>query len=360
MSTSSFNDNLNHSLQGWCRELGFDSWGSCSLLTPVSLEFYRSWIAQNYHGEMEYLQRHLPQKENPKLLNARLESAFVFSYPYVPHPRPLASPSKNLRTAFYSQGEDYHLWLKQKLESIAQNLRGLFPDEVFLCLTDSSPILERDLAYRSGLGWVGKNTCLIDPERGSFFLIGEIVTSLKFDSGVELVHDFCGTCTRCLDICPTKALESPKLLNAQKCISYLTIESRQIPEPSLRQGVGDWFFGCDLCQTVCPWNQKAFRQSPQLGSTKLEVAPLRSLKAEQREQLIQELREILSLSGKKLQKKYESSPLQRAGPFGLRRNAILVATNQGLKELKPEIQKWVEDTKLAPLAQWSLTELGAL
>jgi len=357
MSTSSFYDNLNQSLDPLCKELGFDSWGSCSLMTPVSLEFYRSWIEQNYHGEMDYLKKHLAQKENPKLLHARLESALVFSHFYIPHPEPLESTPKQLRTAFYSQGGDYHFWLKQKLEALAEKLRQLYPNEIFLSLTDSSPVLERDLAYRAGLGWVGKNTCLIDPEKGSFFLIGEIVTSLRLQGTVEPVHDFCGTCTRCLDICPTQALEKPRLLNAQKCISYLTIESRQIPSEDLRKGVGDWFFGCDLCQTVCPWNQKAFKQSETLEPSLLELTSSRTLNSDSRQSLIEELKEILTLSGKKLQKKYESSPLQRAGPFGLRRNAILVATNQGLQELRTEISSWGQDEKLGPLVQWSLQQL---
>lgn len=353
MSTSSLNDNLNQSLNEWSDQQGFSHWGISPLSSPVSLEFYKSWIEQNYHGEMEYLKRHLPQKENPKLLDSRIESAFIFAYNYIPHPKPTGTESETLRSAFYSQGEDYHFWLKEKLEAIAIQLRALYPDEVFLCLTDSSPILERDLAYRAGLGWVGKNTCLIHPQKGSFFLIGEIVSSMKLQNSAALVHDFCGTCTRCLDICPTKALEAPRLLNAQKCISYLTIESRQIPNADLRSGIGDWFFGCDLCQTVCPWNEKAFKRTQVL-----EKSHKRDLDSKARENLIHELNEILTLSGKKLQKKFENSPLQRAGPFGLRRNAIVVATNQNLHELRESIRFWSKDEKLAPLVEWSLSSFA--
>jgi epoxyqueuosine reductase len=146
-------------------------------------------------------------------------------------------------------------------------------------------------------------------------------------------------------------------LNAQKCISYLTIESRQLPAPSLRTGIGDLFFGCDLCQTVCPWNGKAFKTQLHLSTELLEKDPKRTLDESGREELIAELREILSLSGKKLEKKYQGSPLKRAGPFGLRRNAIIVATNQKLQELKPEISTWLEDEKLKELVTWSLLQL---
>ncbi len=390
---SSLQENLNGYLTQWSMNHGFSHWGASSLENPLSIEFYRQWIEQNYHGEMEYLKRHLPLKENPKLINERLESALVFAHPYVPHPRPLESlepltsfspelspanpsfadspstldtpassktlPASSLRKAFYAKGEDYHYWLKEKLELVASQLREQYPHEIFLCLTDSSPVLERDLAYRAGLGWVGKNTCLIHPQHGSFFLIGEIATSLRFESSLRPVHDFCGTCTRCIDVCPTKALESPRLLNAQKCISYLTIESRELPPVELRSGIGDWFFGCDLCQTVCPWNEKAFKKELQITARpQLETTQLRELSSAGREELICELREILTLSGKKIEKKFQGSPLKRAGPFGLRRNAIIVATNQALHELVPEISGWKKDEKLRELVSWSLSLLS--
>jgi epoxyqueuosine reductase len=362
MSMSSLQENLNGNLTQWSINQGFSHWGASSLENPISLEFYRQWIEQNYHGEMEYLKRHLPLKENPKLINERLESALIFAHPYVPHPKPLKSESEtlsSLRKAFYAKGEDYHFWLKEKLEVIAARLREQFPHEVFLCLSDSSPILERDLAYRAGLGWVGKNTCLIDPQHGSFFLIGEIVTSLHLESTLKTAPDFCGTCTRCMDVCPTKAIEAPRLLNAQKCISYLTIESRELPPPELRAGIGDWFFGCDLCQTVCPWNEKAFRKEIHIWPRPpLETAHRRELSESARQDLIHELREILTLSGKKIEKKYHGSPLKRAGPFGLRRNAIIVATNHDLHELKPEISNWERDEKLRELVHWSLSGLS--
>lgn len=339
---------LSQQLDLWATENGLSQWGVASLHKPVSLEFYKTWVEKKYFAEMEYLRTHLPIKENPRLLNARIETAIVFSHPYLPHPEP--TPSGAARTALYAQGADYHFWLREKLERIAQSLRTLFPEEIFLSYTDSSPILERDLAYRAGLGWVGKNTCLIQPQKGSFFLIGEIATSLALKETLTPVHDFCGSCTRCIDICPTQALESPRLLNAEKCISYLTIESRESPPLPLRKSIGDHFFGCDLCQTICPWNQKVFGKA-------LEIQPRRELSLDDREALILELREILTLSGKKLQKLFAETALMRAGPFGLRRNALIVAANQGLTELMGEISSLQSHSQLGELAGWARAQL---
>jgi epoxyqueuosine reductase len=327
--------------------LGFAQVGATELKNPLSLDFYKSWLAHGYHGDMEYLASHLPQKENPGLIHPRLESALVFTFKYLPHPFPAAN--QTLRIAQYVGNSDYHLWLKEKLQFVCEELKKEYPNEIFLPMTDSTPVLERDLAVRSGLGWFGKNTCLLSREEGSFSFIGEILTSLKISSAASLSADFCGTCTRCMDICPTQALEAPRLLNANKCISYLTIESQNLPEESLRSKIGDWFFGCDLCQTVCPWNQKVFGKN-------LETNSHRDLSGS-REALIEELRLFLTLSGKQLQKKFGDSPLIRARPFGLRRNAIIVATNQGLKELISEISAFKTDDRLGPLVEWSLKNL---
>jgi len=337
------------------KNLGFlqMGWAELSPTDNSGVERYRQWLSQNHHGEMEYLKRHLPIKENPELLKLGLKSAFVFSFPYFPHPAPLESlaDSENpLRIALYAQGEDYHHWLQAKLEDIQKDLQLEYPGEIFLSATDSKPVLERDLAHRAGLGWFGKNTCLIDRKHGSLFLIGEVLTSLELTKKMEISADFCGTCTRCIDICPTEALEEPRRLNANKCISYLTIESPTSPPENLRSSIGDWFFGCDLCQTVCPWNQKIFKE-------KLEVIPTRSLTLEQKQKLTEELRLILKLSGKQLLKKYLGSPLSRAGHRGLRRNAMLVIANQKIQGLHTEIETWLSDEKLGELAKWTLAQL---
>ena len=285
---------------------------------------------------MLYLHQHLQAKKNPQSHFSGFQSVFSVGMSYVPHPAP-RSVFKAARIALYAQGDDYHRWLKEKLQHCAQTLSQEFPDERFLVLTDSAPFLERDQASAGGIGWIGKNTCLLIRPNGSLFLIGEILTSLKSpQKSTEGALDFCGTCNRCLEACPTGAFIEPRKLDARKCISYWTIESRKIPPEDLRSQIGDWLFGCDICQTVCPWNQKTLMQltNPQ----------------HPRRFLVEDLREILTLSGKKLEKKIQSTPLQRAGTFGLRRNAMIVAGNLRLLELEPEIKAWGHDQKLGKLA----------
>ncbi len=326
--------------------------GFTPLSKPLTFEFYEEWLKENLNGEMSYLKDHAPIKKNPQLKWARARTALVFAMPYYPHPeKKMDFPLKQARLSLYAQGYDYHFWFKDRMNQLCTLLKAEFPEEEFLSFTDSSPILERDLARRAKLGWVGKNTCLIHPKKGSLFFIGEIYTSLTaMDSPIELLPDFCGTCTRCIDICPTQAFIEPRKMDATKCISYLTIESRSIPPENLRDKMGDWFFGCDLCQTVCPWNEKIFK-----GQLNKEAQLV--MKENDLDILIEELRYILTSSGKKLEKDFWGTPLARAGSFGLKRNALIVLGNKKLGELKNEVLSLVHHEKLGPLAEWALTKI---
>lgn len=331
------------------KDSGFDHYGWAQLKRPFSLDIYESWIKDGLHGSMEYLKRHLPLKENPQKVLPQARSALVIATPYVPHPKAPSAITHN-RTALYSQGEDYHLWFKEELEKLKVKLESEFPDEHFTCFTDSGPVLERDLAARAGLGWIGKNTCLIHTQKGSLFFLGEIYTSLEINTAEVLHPDRCGTCTRCIDVCPTKAIEEPRKLNATKCISYWTIESKAPAPENLRSQIGDWLFGCDLCQTVCPWNEKAF--GPSMKTLSMPTKP------NQREDLIHELRYILRTSNKELEKRWENSPLERAGGRGLKKNAVIVATNLNLSELREDIEELEQTSEhLKDLCRWALLNI---
>lgn len=334
------------------QELGFSHFGFTSLNKPLSFDYYREWLKEGLHGDMKYLEEHAPIKEEPQIKWPRARSALVFAIPYYPHPEKKADfPLKQARVSLYAQGMDYHFWFKARMAELCKKLQEILPEEEFLPFTDSSPVLERDLAKRAGLGWVGKNTCLIHPKKGSLFFIGEIYTSLDLNTTFEPLPDFCGTCRRCIDICPTNALLEPKKMDARKCISYLTIESRQVPAPELREKIGDWFFGCDLCQTVCPWNQKVFKGQ-------LNIEKNLSLNTQQADDLSEDLRYILTASGKKLTKDFLGTPLARAGSFGLKRNALIVVANRKMVSLKNEVSELLTHEKLGELAAWTLAILN--
>ncbi|MFS4459753.1 tRNA epoxyqueuosine(34) reductase QueG [Bdellovibrio sp. HCB2-146] len=342
---------IRESIEQASQELGFSHFGWSPLQRPLSFEFYESWLQEGLHGDMKYLAEHAPTKAEPQIRWPRAQSALVFAIPYFPHPEPAATQKlSSARVSLYAQGMDYHFWFKERMTKLCSQLSEQFPGEEFLAFTDSSPILERDLARRAGLGWVGKNTCVIHPKKGSLFFIGEIYTSLQLTTDFEPLPDFCGTCTRCIDICPTGALLEPRKMDARKCISYLTIESRQLPEENLREAIGDWFFGCDLCQTVCPWNQKVFK-----GQLSIEKKTV--LSEDQRTSLIKDMRYILTASGKQLSRDFLGTPLARAGSFGLKRNALIVSANQNLHELKVEIESLLEHEKLGELASWALSKI---
>lgn len=328
--------------------LGFSHFGIAELKKPVSFVHYETWLEQGFQAKMGYLERHAPLKEYPQKTFSPAQSAFVFAAPYWPHPEG-PSPLKSSRVALYAQGADYHHWLKQKMQTLVDQLQKKYPDETFLTLTDSAPLLERDLAHKASLGWFGKNTCLIHPKKGSLFLIGEILTSLKINLQTEPLPDFCGTCQKCIQICPTGALVAPQKLDANKCISYLTIESREIPPIDLRKKIGDWLFGCDLCQTICPWNEKIFKGQ-------LSISKTLTLDSTQELNLIEELRWLLITSHKQIQKKLFGTPLLRAGAKNLKRNALIVIGNRKMTALKTEVEGFVSHPELAELARWTLEQ----
>ncbi len=340
-------------------QMQFDLIGLTDLKRPLTIDFYKKWLDQGLFGDMDYLKNHFDAKAHPQNIEPTLLSALTIGHHYYPvFDKPAVS--KPARIAMYAQNNDYHFWLKEKLNQTILLLKKEFPDHVFLPFVDSGPVLERDLAYRSGLGWFGKNTCLIHHQKGSLFFIAEILTSLPINESNALsitAHpDLCGTCTKCIDICPTQALTKDKTMKADQCISYLTIESKKTAPIHLRKKIGDWFFGCDLCQTVCPWNQKVFKLNN--AATNLKSSDqLLHLNDQEEMDLKVFLKDILNSSNKSLQKKMTGSALFRAAGFGLKRNAMIVIANRKIKDLEDDVKLYLKDEKLAELAQWTLSEL---
>lgn len=327
------------------------------LATPLTINFYEKWLSKNYHAEMGYLATHLQIKKNPQLLNEKLRSVITISQSYFPTVEALDRLFP-VRVATYAQNKDYHFWLKEKLVKIIAELQRLYPNDFFLPFVDSGPVLERNWAYENGLGWFGKNTCLIHPQHGSLFFIAEIFTTLTTaEKTWEPLPDFCGKCTKCIDICPTNALIEPHVLKADLCISYLTIEAKTVPAVDLRAKMGDWFFGCDLCQTTCPWNEKIFRKLDLQPMSATDTTLQLKLSEPAKTELIEFLRNVLNSSNKKLAKDFAGTALSRAGGNGLKRNALIVIANRKIIELRTEVHEQLDHPKLGELAAWCFKQL---
>lgn len=314
---------------------------------PLSFDIYQEWIAEGHNGEMAYLQRHLPEKENPQKRWPKMRSAAVLLVPYEKRSR--TERLQAARTALYSQSQDYHERIPKRFANLMSELNQKFSNEAFVLVTDSTPIMERDLAFKAGLGWFGKNSCLIHRQKGSLFLIAEILMSFDLKQAAVTSVDHCGKCDKCIQACPTQAIQPNRTLDSKRCISYWTIESKTIPPLALAEKFNDWLFGCDICQTVCPWNEKAFGRK----EMQLESLPRRSKTAE----LTDELRWILQVDAAEFKAAFAGSPVLRAKAQGLKRNALIVIGNLGLRELSPEVSNLDSDPFLGELARWTLSRL---
>lgn len=271
--------NLSVSIKKKAKELGFDACGIAEVSSAdTEALFFDRWIAEGYHAGMKYMENYRDIRLNPAGLVEGARSVISVALNYYPAQK--QSPDAP-RISYYAYGKDYHIVLKDKLRQLWQYiteelLPSIEPVPEARAFTDSAPLLERYWAWKAGLGWIGKNTNLIIPGKGSFFFLGEIVTTLEldYDSPQE---NRCGDCRRCLDACPTGALESAGHLNANKCISYLTIEHKGDIPSELASRLGNRLYGCDTCQEVCPWNrfavptrEEAFTPSPAFLSFKKE------------------------------------------------------------------------------------------
>jgi epoxyqueuosine reductase len=241
-------------------KLGFDRCG-IALAQPVEhADFLAEWLAKNYAGSMEYLKRHQDSRTDVRRWLPWAKSVIVVALSYKqPEPGGGAAPEEGLRgrVAMYAWGEDYHVVMRERLEALVGELKAAWGEaiEARICV-DTSAIIERELAAAAGIGWIGKNTLVLHQTAGSFFFLGEIVTDVELTPD-EPETDHCGSCTSCLEACPTAAFPQPYGMDARRCISYLTIEHRGEIDPELASKMGDWVFGCDVCQSVCPYNRRA-------------------------------------------------------------------------------------------------------
>lgn len=233
--------------------LGFDACGICCAKNSGQETKYLDWISQNCHADMTYLERNIDKRLDPRLLVEGAKSIISVTLNYFP---PEKLPADAPQFAYYAYGEDYHDVVRGKLNQLFGFIQERFPCVSGRAFSDSAPVLERFWAARAGLGFIGKNTLLISPRRGSYFFLGELIIDAELDYDVPISQN-CGSCRRCLDACPTCALEKPYRLNARKCISYQTIENRGEIAPEIVPKLGNNVYGCDICQKNCPWNRFA-------------------------------------------------------------------------------------------------------
>jgi epoxyqueuosine reductase len=235
------------------RELGFDLVGIAPAGPSAYRDYLQQWLDEGRAGTMEYLAQRFEERADPGAYLPGAASVVCVAMNY--HVRLEAPAGGQGRVARYALGDDYHEIIKRRLYRLADWLRETAGGET-RCGVDTAPIMEKELAARAGIGWLGKNTCVINEQVGSWVLLGEVITTLALPADQPAV-DRCGTCRRCIDACPTGAITAPYQLDARRCISYLTIEHRGEIDPALRPQIGEWLYGCDVCQDVCPWNSKA-------------------------------------------------------------------------------------------------------
>ncbi len=308
-------------------ELGFDAVGIASLEPNAHAAELDRWLAAGYAGTMSYLHRQAEKRKHPATImpGARVALVTLTNYFHGNQSNRGVSVTPGLapgisraigKVAQYAWSADYHLVLGRRLERLATALREIVPGATTRCYVDAGPVPERELARRAGLGWIGKNMMLIDPDRGSFTFIGVVLTDAALAPDLPFDADRCGTCRACLDACPTDAFTAPHVLDARRCISYLTIEHRGEFGAAEQRLAGEWLFGCDVCQDVCPWNVKFAR-------------PTRDAELAWRPELAEpDLETLLDLEADAFGQRFGDTAFERPGAAGMRRNASAVLANR--------------------------------
>jgi epoxyqueuosine reductase len=340
---------LSRAIKAEAAQLGFDLVGIAPAVAPQSLAEFREWLERGFAGEMEYLSRRETAYETPYAVLESVRSIVILGLNYRTEEPAAASGHAKALVARYAWGDaDYHDVIRRKLRQLGDFLHQQRPGCRTRGVVDTAPLLERDFARLAGLGWFGKNTMLINKQAGSWFFLAALLVDVELHADDPHDTSHCGTCTRCLDACPTDAFPEPYVLDARKCISYLTIELRGPVPLSLREPMGDWLFGCDICQDVCPWNRKAPRTeepafAPRAGMNRVDASSL------------------LQMSEGEFQERFGETALARPGRGGLLRNAAIVLGNSNDTLAVPPLVEALDDSD--PLVRgavaWALGRLGS-
>jgi epoxyqueuosine reductase len=322
---------LTNALKDEARRLGFSLAGACPAVTPAGLHHFHDWLAAGYGGEMNWLASRSEAYTHPRhvLEGARSLLMLAMTYRTVEPSDP--APGQG-RVSRYAWGGDYHDLVRERINRLVEFLQQQSPGALARGVVDTAPLLEGEFAQLAGLGWIGKNTLLLNTKLGSWFFLAALVTDveLAYDTPHETNH--CGTCRACLDACPTGAFVEPYVLDSRRCISYLTIELRSPIPHELRAGHGDWLFGCDICQDVCPWNHRA----PQTDEPHFQ--PAEGMNPP-------DLIGLFELTDEAFRWRFRGTPLWRAKRRGLLRNAAIILGNQRHLPAIPALVRGLNDSE---------------
>jgi epoxyqueuosine reductase len=330
-------------------ELGFDAVGVVAAQEATTYAPFLKWLETGHAGEMAYLERRRSAYRHPDGVLPGCKSLVMLLLSYKQSDRSTDKEGHGKVAAYASSGNDYHDRIRRLLRQLSDWLKRIEPSARCRSAVDTAPLLERDFARLAGLGWIGKNTMLIHPKLGSYTFIAALLTDLELKPDGPFVTQHCGTCRACLDACPTQAFPAPYQMDATRCISYWTIESRQVAPESLRPALGDWIWGCDICQEVCPWNRKPI--ASQIDWLQGEPAVRQS-----------DLVELLSIDQGTFATRYANSPMLRAWWSGWVRNAALAAGNRKLlstRSLLTEHLKLPHPDSTQEAIRWALKRIDA-
>jgi epoxyqueuosine reductase len=332
-------------IKSYARELGFDFVGVAPIAPGPESSFYGEWLDHGYAGEMAYLHRQKAERLDPTTLLAGARSVIVCAINYNTDWPTTRLDRMRAWISRYAWGDDYHGVLQTKLNALATWIDSAGDATNSRAYVDGGPVLERVYAKYAGVGWFGKNTCIINQNGGSWLFLGCVFTTLDLAYD-RVAPDRCGSCTRCLDACPTDAFVAPYTLDSRKCISYTTIELRGAIPESDREGIGHHLFGCDICQDVCPWNRKA------PASTAPSFQPRDGL-------FWPELETLLNLDETGWRNLIRGSAMKRAKLKGLLRNLMVVVGNSGARRLIPSVARFLlhEDEHVRSHAEWAMRRL---
>ena len=341
---------LTQQIQAHANELGFELVGVTPAAHSETIARYREWIENGYAGKMHYLEKHLSLKTDVRQLLAEAKSviSLAMNYYTLDPPKALAQDPGRGQISRYAWGDDYHELIRERLLELVTFIKQTAESELKtrVCV-DTAPIIEREYAQKAGIGWIGKNTNLIHWRSGSWYFLAEVLVNIVLESDTPELRGSCGTCTRCIEACPTDAIIEPNLLDSRRCISYLTIELKESIPKTLRPEIGNWIFGCDICQEVCPWNSKA------VSTTETGFQPRDG-------NLTPQLLSLVGMTQEEFSRRFKGSPIKRAKRRGFLRNVLVAIGNWGTQRAVPALKDALADDE--PLvrshAAWALGRIG--